>query len=169
MGYFMSKTNTNHISNDLVDISILKKSLGMFATGITVVTTIDENKNPIGMTVNSFASVSLDPALVLWSIEKKQPSYKKFLNSDGYAVNILSKDQLDLCSHFSSPIEDKFKNVFWKPSENGHPLIKDALAWFDCVKWNDYDGGDHKILVGEVKSHDFIENDPLIYWNSKIS
>ena len=165
----MSKTNTNHISNDLDEVSILKKSLGMFATGITVVTTIDEDKKPIGMTVNSFASVSLNPSLVLWSIEKNQPSYKKFLNSDGYAVNILTKDQIDLCSHFSSPIENKFKNVNWKPSENGYPLIQDALAWFDCVKWNDYDGGDHQILVGEVKSHDFIESEPLIYWNSKIS
>ena len=165
----MSKINAKHILNDLDGESLLKKSLGMFATGITVVTTIDENKNPIGMTVNSFASVSLSPSLVLWSIEKNQPSYNNFLNSDGYAVNILTKDQIDLCSHFSSPIENKFKNVNWKPSENGHPLIKDALAWFDCVKWNDYDGGDHQILVGEVKSHDFIENEPLLYWNSKIS
>ena len=165
----MSKINTKHLLNDLDNEAFLKKSLGMFATGITVVTTIDEDKKPIGMTVNSFASVSLNPSLVLWSIEKNQPSYKKFLNSDGYAVNILTKDQIDLCSHFSSPIENKFKNVTWKPSENGYPLIQDALAWFDCVKWNDYDGGDHRILVGEGKSHDFIESEPLIYWNSKIS
>ena len=96
----MTKTSAKHTLNDLDNEAILKKSLGMFATGITIVTTIDENKNPIGMTVNSFASVSLNPSLVLWSIEKNQPSYKKFLNSDGYAVNILAKDQIDLCSNF---------------------------------------------------------------------
>ena len=68
----------------------------MFSTGIAVVTTLDENQNPVGMTVNSFASVSLNPALVLWSIEKKQPSFNTFLNANGYAVNVLTKKQNDL-------------------------------------------------------------------------
>ena len=146
-----------------------RKALGMYSTGIAVVTTTDNNKKPIGMTVNSFTSVSLDPALILWSIDKKQPSYKFFLNSDGYAVNILSKEQLDLCNLFASPIDNKFKNVNWKVSQNGFPLISDTLAWFDCIKWNDYPGGDHQILVGEVTSYGSVNSKPLIYWNGKIS
>ena len=154
---------------DIDEDARLKKSLGMFSTGIAVVTTTDQNNKPLGMTVNSFASVSLNPALVLWSIEKKQPSFNNFLNSNGYAVNVLTKNQNNLCSLFSSPIEDKFRDVKWDLSENGHPIIRDTLAWFDCVKWNYYDGGDHQILVGEVKSHSHVEKEPLLYWNSKIS
>ena len=159
----------NIISKDLEKDNNLKKSLGMFSTGIAVVTTTDKKNNPVGMTVNSFASVSLNPALVLWSIDKKQPSYNIFLNADGYAVNILAKNQNDLCLNFSSPVEDKFKNVNWDLSDNGHPIIHDTLAWFDCVKWNNYNGGDHQILVGQVKSHHHTENKPLLYWNGKIS
>ena len=165
----MNNPNEKLISKNIDKETSLKKSLGIFSTGIAVVTTTDQTKSPLGMTVNSFASVSLNPALVLWSIEKKQPSYDIFLNSNGYAVNILTKTQNDLCTLFSSPIEDKFKNVKWNLSENGHPIIHESLAWFDCVKWNYYDGGDHKILVGKVISHHHTEKEPLLYWNSKIS
>ena len=121
------------------------------------------------MTVNSFTSVSLDPTLVLWCIDKKQPSYNSFMNAKGYAVNILSKNQNDLCFQFSSQVDDKFKNVIWKQSENGFPILENCLAWFDCIKWNYYSGGDHQILVGEVTSFDSSELEPLTYWNGKIS
>ena len=165
----MNNTNVNVNIKNIDNEALLRKSLGMFSTGITIVTTVDDNKIPIGMTVNSFASVSLNPPLVLWSIDKKQPSYDIFLNANGCAVNILSKNQKDLCLNFSSPIENKFDNVDWNFSKNGHPIIDGTLAWFDCVKWNYYDGGDHQILVGEVKLHFHKKNEPLLYWNGKIS
>ena len=111
----------------------LRKAFSMFSTGITIVTATDKDKNPIGMTVNSFSSVSLDPPLVLWSIGKKQPSYQSFLNAKGYAVNILSNKQIKLCNHFASSLENKFDNINWKLSKNGFPVIADTLAWFDCV------------------------------------
>ena len=166
---YMNNTNVNVNIKNIDNEALLRKSLGMFSTGITIVTTVDNNKIPIGMTVNSFASVSLNPPLVLWSIDKKQPSYDIFLNASGYAVNILSKNQKDLCLNFSSPIENKFDNVDWNFSESGHPIIDGTLAWFDCLKWNYYDGGDHQILVGEVKSYNYIEDEPLLYWNGKIT
>ena len=97
---------------------IRDRTLGKYLTGVTVVTSIDNNGNPIGMTVNSFTSVSLQPALVLWCIDKKQPSYNSFMDAKGYAVNILSKDQNDLCHKFASQLDDKFENVDWKKSEN---------------------------------------------------
>ena len=147
----------------------LRKTLGKYSTGVTVVTSTDNNGNPIGMTVNSFTSVSLQPALVLWCIDKKQPSYNSFMNAEGYAVNILSKYQNELCYKFASQLDDKFENVDWKRSENGFPLVKNSLAWFDCKKWNYYSGGDHQILVGEVTSFDSFELKPLIYWNGQIS
>ena len=152
-----------------LDSKFLRKTLGKYSTGVTVVTTIDNNGNPIGMTVNSFTSVSLKPALVLWCIDKKQPSYDSFMNAEGYAVNILSKAQNDLCYRFASQIDDKFENINWMRSENGFPIIKNCLAWFDCKKWNYYSGGDHQILVGEVTSFDSTELEPLIYWNGLIS
>lgn len=152
-----------------LDSKFLRKTLGKYSTGVTVVTSIDSNGNPIGMTVNSFTSVSLEPALVLWCIDKKQPSYNSFMNAEGYAVNILSKAQNDLCYRFASQIDDKFENINWKRSENGFPIIENCLAWFDCKKWNYYSGGDHQILVGEVTSFDSTELEPLIYWNGLIS
>ena len=151
------------------DSKFLRKTLGKYSTGVTVVTSIDNYGNPIGMTVNSFTSVSLQPALVLWCIDKKQPSYNSFMNAEGYAVNILSKAQNDLCHKFASQLDDKFENVDWKKSENGFPLVKNSLAWLDCKKWNYYSGGDHQILVGEVTSFDTCELEPLTYWNGQIS
>ena len=151
------------------DLKFLRKTLGKYSTGVTVVTSIDNHRNPIGMTVNSFTSVSLQPALVLWCIDKKQPSYNSFMNAEGYAVNILSKDQNDICYKFASQLDNKFQNVDWKISENGFPLLKNSLAWFDCKKWNYYAGGDHEILVGEVTSFDSLELEPLTYWNGQIS
>ena len=152
-----------------LDSKFLRKTLGKYSTGVTVVTSIDNDRNPIGMTVNSFTSVSLLPALVLWCIDKKQPSYNSFMNAEGYAVNILSKDQNDICYKFASQLDNKFENVDWKISENGFPLVKNSLAWFDCKKWNYYSGGDHQILVGEVTSFDSFELEPLTYWNGQIS
>ena len=152
-----------------LDTKLLKKTLGKYLTGVTIVTSTDHDGNPIGMTVNSFTSVSLQPSLVLWCIDKKQPSYNSFMNANGYAVNILSKEQNGLCYKFASQLDDKFENVNWKRSENGFPLVKNSLAWFDCKKWNYYSGGDHQILVGEVTSFDSFELEPLTYWNGKIS
>ena len=152
-----------------LDTKLLKKTLGKYLTGVTIVTSTDHDGNPIGMTVNSFTSVSLQPSLVLWCIDKKQPSYNSFMNANGYAVNILSKDQNDLCYKFASQLYDKFENVNWKRSENGFPIVKNSLAWFDCKKWNYYSGGDHQILVGEVTSFNSFELEPLTYWNGQIS
>ena len=152
-----------------LDSKLLKRALGKYSTGVTIVTSTDHDGNPIGMTVNSFTSVSLQPSLVLWCIDKKQPSYNSFINANGYAVNILSKDQNDLCYKFSSQLDNKFENVNWKSSKNGFPLVKNCLAWFDCKKWNYYSGGDHQILVGEVTSFDSVELEPLTYWNGQIS
>jgi len=91
------------------------------------------------------------------------------MDAKGYAVNILSKDQNDLCFKFSSQLDDKFKNVVWKRSENGFPILENCLAWFDCIKWNYYSGGDHQILVGEVTSFNSLELEPLTFWNGQIS
>ena len=147
----------------------LRNVLSKFATGVTVVSTIDIDGKPVGMTANSFTSVSLDPPLVLWNIGINQPSYDAFSKAKGYSVNILSKDQKDICDLFSSSIDDKFNDIDYILSDNGFPIIQKSLAWFDCIKWNNYPGGDHQILVGEVKNFSANENDPLIFWNGSLA
>ena len=147
----------------------LRNVLSKFATGVTVVSTIDCDGKPIGMTANSFTSVSLDPPLVLWSIGINQPSYDAFLKAKGYSVSILSKDQKDICDLFSSPTENKFSDIDYTLTDNGFPIIQKSLAWFDCLKWNNYPGGDHQILVGEIKNFSADENDPLIFWNGSLA
>ena len=147
----------------------LRNVLSKFATGVTIVSTIDDDGKPVGMTVNSFTSVSLDPPLVLWNIGINQPSYDIFLNAKGYSVSILSKDQKDICNLFSSSVENKFNNIDFVLSDNGFPIIQKSLAWFDCLKWNNYPGGDHQILVGEVINFQANENDPLIFWNGSLA
>ena len=147
----------------------LRNVLSKFATGVTVVSTIDCDGKPIGMTANSFTSFSLDPPLVLWSIGINQPSYDSFLKAKGYSVSILSKDQKDICDLFSSPIENKFSDIDYTLTDNGFPIIQKSLAWFDCLKWNNYPGGDHQILVGEIKNFYADENDPLIFWNGSLA
>jgi flavin reductase (DIM6/NTAB) family NADH-FMN oxidoreductase RutF len=147
----------------------LRNVLSKFATGVTIVSTVDHDGKLVGMTANSFTSVSLDPPLVLWSIGINQPSYDIFLKAKGYSVSILSKDQKDICNLFSSSIDNKFNSVDYVLSDNGFPIIKKSLAWFDCLKWNNYPGGDHQILVGEVKNFCSNENDPLIFWNGSLA
>ena len=147
----------------------LRNVLSKFATGVTIVSTIDDDGKPVGMTANSFTSVSLDPPLVLWNIGINQPSYDIFLNAKGYSVSILSKDQRDICNLFSSSVDNKFNNIDFVLSDNGFPIIQKSLAWFDCLKWNNYPGGDHQILVGEVKNFYANENDPLIFWNGSLA
>ena len=147
----------------------LRNVLSKFATGVTIVSTIDDDGKPFGMTVNSFTSVSLDPPLVLWNIGINQPSYDIFLNAKGYSVSILSKDQRDICNLFSSSVDNKFNNIDFVLSDNGFPIIQKSLAWFDCLKWNNYPGGDHQILVGEVVNFYANENDPLIFWNGSLA
>ena len=147
----------------------LRNVLSKFATGVTIVSTIDDDGKPVGMTANSFTSVSLDPPLVLWNIGINQPSYDIFLNAKGYSVSILSKDQKDICNLFSSSVDNKFNNIDYVLSDNGFPIIKKSLAWFECLKWNNYPGGDHQILVGEVVNFYANENDPLIFWNGSLA
>ena len=147
----------------------LRNVLSKFATGVTIVSTTDDDGKPVGMTANSFTSVSLDPPLVLWNIGINQPSYDIFLNAKGYSVSILSKDQRDICNLFSSSVDNKFNNIEYVLSDNGFPIIQKSLAWFDCIKWNNYPGGDHQILVGEVKNFYANENEPLIFWNGSLA
>lgn len=137
-----------------IDQKALRNALGMFATGITIVTTTGPNGEPVGMTVNSFSSVSLDPPLVLWSVGQHAGSYEIFSNTDHFAVHVLRKDQEALSNLFASRGEDKFGGINWQPGEHGSPILGEYAVCFQCKMEHVYPGGDHQILVGRVTDFD---------------
>jgi len=146
----------------------LRRALGSFPTGIAIVTTENETGEPIGLTVNSFNSVSLDPPLIIWSISLSAPSISAFRYNKSFAVNILSSDQKNLCEKFSTPSTDKFEGIAWKKSLMGIPLITDSIAQFECITHATYPGGDHEIYVGRVINYSYIDMKPLILSKGKI-
>lgn len=147
---------------------IFKKIMGQYPTGVTIVTTMDENKNPVGLTVNSFASVSIAPLMVLWCIDKRSSALDVFLQGGKYAVHTLSTDQAEACWAFAGKEKDRFSKVQWETSSNGLPIIQDSLGVFECKTVNKIDAGDHFILLGEVIDLSFAEKAPLLYYNRNV-
>lgn len=145
-----------------IDQRELRDVMGAFATGVAVVTTLSERGRPVGLTVNSFNSVSLDPPLVLWSLSLSAPSLAAFRTHDYFAVNILSEHQIDLCRQFAVPSPDKFAGVVTTPGVGGVPLIKDVAAILECRTYARYPGGDHEIYVGEILSLRAEDRSPLV-------
>ena len=127
-----------------------RNALGSFATGVSLVTTRGEDGRPYGMTVNSFAAVSLNPPLVLWSLATGSPSAPAFQAANHFAVNVLALNQLELSRHFSHPKPDKFANVAFSSGLAALPLLDGAAAQFECTRDNAYSGGDHIIILGRV-------------------
>jgi len=127
-----------------------RNALGQFATGVTIVTTIDRESNPIGVTASSFNSVSLEPPLVLWSLAKTAHSMPAYQNSGGFNVHILANYQSDLSNKFARSSDDKFTGVDWTHCSQGFPLLSEYAALFRCKTHFQYEGGDHIIFVGEV-------------------
>jgi flavin reductase (DIM6/NTAB) family NADH-FMN oxidoreductase RutF len=147
---------------------IFKKIMGQYPTGVTIVTTMDENDEPVGLTVNSFASVSINPLMVLWCIDKGSSALNAFLKGDTYAVHTLAVEQADACWAFAGKEKDRFSKVKWDISQNGLPIIKDSLGVFECKTVNKIEAGDHFILLGEVIDLSFSEGNPLLYYNRNV-
>lgn len=143
--------------------ALFRKALGNYPTGVTVVTGLDENDEPIGLTVNSFASVSIDPLLILWSIDENVSTYQTFKNIDKFAVNILAENQMDLALLFSTKEEERFDNCEWTLSAHGVPVLADAVATLECSMFKAVEVGDHTTLFGEVKHIIATDQSPLLY------
>lgn len=140
-----------------------KKALGNYPTGVTVVTTFDKEDKPVGLTVNSFASVSIDPLLVLWSIDKKSKSLANFTRAENFAVNILASDQEKLCFLFSSKEVDRFAQCEWRRSENHLPVLANTASVLECETVQQIEAGDHIILIGKVRDIKNYDKAPLLY------
>jgi len=146
-----------------LDTRSLRDALGEFATGVAVVTACSRDGQPVGVTINSFASVSLDPPLVLWSLGLHSPSLAVFEACSHYAVNILAVDQAELSQRFAQSQNDKFAGIGTRVGAGGTPLLPDCCAWFECRNELRYPGGDHIILVGHVENFSRQEKPPLIF------
>lgn len=143
-----------------------RRALGKFPTGVTVITTRDSEGNPIGMTASSFNTLSIDPRLILWSIDKGAWSLEAFTKGKAFAINILRNDQIDISNRFARRGEDKFADLPIIEGVNGSPLLDGTAAWFECKTWNIYEGGDHFIIVGEVVDYAYEENvSSLVFYN----
>ncbi|HEU4458626.1 MAG TPA: flavin reductase family protein [Methylibium sp.] len=128
-----------------------RAALGSFATGVTIVTARTADGERIGLTANSFNSVSLTPPLVLWSLARRAGSMPVFERGSHYAINILAAEQRELAERFASRTADRFAGVAWREGAAGAPVIEGAVATFECFNRSRYEEGDHVIFVGEVE------------------
>ena len=128
-----------------------RSALGTFATGVTIVTARDSSGQSVGLTANSFNSVSLSPPLVLWSLARSAGSMPAFARGSHYAINILSADQRALAERFASKTTDRFSGVAFREGAGGAPILEGACAVFECFNRSQYEEGDHIIFVGEVE------------------
>ncbi len=145
-----------------------KQHLGRFATGITVITTHYQGEN-YGITVNSFASLSLEPPLVLFSIDQKSHRLDIFNKAQHFCINILASDQAEVSNLFASHDHDQFKHVKFRHGHNKLPIIKDCLTHMECRLHQKYNVGDHVIFTVETENFGEIADnkEPLIYYNGK--
>lgn len=141
--------------------------MGNYPTGVTVVTMMDEEGTPLGLTVNSFSSVSLDPLLILWCIDKRVSSYGKFVNATHFAVNILASDQGDICSLFATKGTDRFSQCEWSTSQYRLPILQGVAGVLQCKTYQKVEAGDHMILIGEVVDLADYGKEPLLYHKRK--
>ena len=138
-----------------------RNALGQFATGVTIVTCRSE-AGPLGITANSFASVSLDPPLVLWSPARSSKRFAAFEAAEHYAIHIVEEGQVDVCGHFVKNGTD-FDGLAWHEGAHGVPLLDGCLARFECTRHAIHDGGDHAIIVGQVTAAAIGQGNPLLF------
>lgn len=144
----------NHTASntETIDPTLFRQLLGCFPTGVAIITTRTSDGRPVGLTCNSFSSVSLDPPLVLFSLRKASSLLSEFSQAGTFAINILSQDQDVLSGRFaSSKISNKFESVSWREGPLGSPLIDDCLVSFECRTYARHEAGDHDIFIGEVQ------------------
>lgn len=133
------------------DVRGFRNALGSFPTGVAIITTTGPDGQPVGLTCNSFSSVSLDPPLVSWGLRINSKSLEAFRSAGSFAINILAEDQKDLSGRFaSSSVPDKFEGVAWHSGHRGLPIIEDCVATFECDKFAEHLAGDHVLFLGQV-------------------
>lgn len=145
------------------DPLLLRQALGRFATGVTIITCLDAQGRAVGLTANSFSSLSLDPALVLWSLRRTSPSLAAFSAARNFAVNVLGEAQVDLSRHFASQTPNRFSEGLWSPGREGVPILAGSAAVFECTVFSQQDAGDHVLFIGQVQAYGESLVPPLLF------
>jgi flavin reductase (DIM6/NTAB) family NADH-FMN oxidoreductase RutF len=145
----------------------LRQAFGRFATGVTVVTFRLADGRRVGLTANSFASVSLDPPLVSWNYRRASPHLEAVLACRHFLVHVLAADQRDLSQRMARPAEDKFAGLPLQDGLGGTPRIPGSLATFECDMWKTVDAGDHVIFLGKVVRYEHADGEPLVFVNGR--
>ncbi|HYH20865.1 MAG TPA: flavin reductase family protein [Azospirillum sp.] len=145
----------------------LRDAYGRYATGVAIVTTLDPVGTPVGLTVNSFASVSLDPPLVLWSLMRGSASLDVFRDAGRFAVNVLTEEQRALSDRFAARVADRFAGIAWEPGLGGLPLLPGCLARFECTGHSHVEAGDHVVFLGRVHRFEHRDGTPLLFFASR--
>ena len=155
----------NELASDSspIDPRDFRNALGTYATGVTIITALAADGKPYGLTCNSFASVSLNPPLVLWSLGMFSQGLSIFQNASHFTVNVLGASQQALASQFAKSTGDKFAGVEWTPGLGNAPVLKDSIANFQCRAANRYYGGDHIIFLGAVEAYSYNGQEPLLF------
>lgn len=150
------------------DTRAFRNALGCFPTGVALVTAHTAEHHPMGVTVNSFASVSLDPPLILWCAYRRSYRFETFIAADAFTVNVLDATHQEVSARLAKPGEHRLDNVPLVAAESGGPALADALAVFECQREAVYDGGDHAIIVGRVVRFGFrTVGSPLVFFRGR--
>ncbi|MDH4585516.1 flavin reductase family protein [Pseudomonas sp. BN415] len=154
----------------MIDTNAYKQVMGSFPSGVTVITTLDDDGQIVGLTASAFSSLSMDPALVLFCPNYSSDSYPVLIKSKRFAIHLLSAEQRDEAYAFAKKGKDKAQGIDWTLSDLGNPILANATAIIECELWREYEGGDHAILVGAVKNLIVPEQDviPMIYCRGKM-
>lgn len=151
----------------------LRDALGAYPTGVTIVTARAMDGRPVGLTVNSFASLSLDPPLLLWSLANRSPNLRAFRTATHFAINVLAHDQAEMARRFATPsIVDKFDGVelrHGQPWTALAPLIDGTVAHFVCASRDAIEAGDHTLFIGRIEHHWRDDGDPLVFHGGRFS
>jgi flavin reductase (DIM6/NTAB) family NADH-FMN oxidoreductase RutF len=134
----------------MTDRRAFRQALGTFPTGVAVVTALSADRDPMGITVNSFTSVSLEPPLVLWCMDRRSERFSVFTSAGGYVISILGAEHQEVSARLARPGSHSLDGIALRKTELGPPALADALAVFECAAHACHDGGDHAILVGRV-------------------
>ena len=160
-------SSPDHQTNRGFEQRALRDILGRFATGVTVMTTRAAGGEPVGMTVNSFTSVSLEPPLILWNIAKSSNSLDAYLQAKDFAIHILNADQLALSIQFARSDHTMFNGVSYERSAANVPILPNCAAVFECSTHKIHDSGDHYIIVGRVDRFTWEKSEPLLFFRGR--
>ena len=158
-----SPYDTEMDTQNPVDTTDLRRALGRFGTGVTIVSTLDAQGGPVGVTANSFSSVSLEPPIVLWSLRRASPSLAAFDATGRFVINVLALEQVELSRRFASAVADKFAGVGHTRGLGGLPVVDGCAAVFECRTEQRLEVGDHILFLGLVEAYGHQVGPTLLY------